>query len=92
VDEQEAIGGAGESLTQRQIGPESFLQRRAQALRHAGGRAPEAIERIRFLRASGMTLAAICERLAAEGYKPRADGGRWHERQIARILERVSPK
>ena len=50
---------------------------------------PETIERIRFLRSSGMTLAAICERLAAEGYKPRADGGRWHERQIARILERI---
>jgi len=42
-----------------------------------------------LLRGSGMTLAAICERLPVEGYKPRADGGRWHERQIARILERI---
>jgi len=43
-----------------------------------------AIERARHLRATGATLRAIGDRLAAEGYKPR--GRAWHPSAVASML------
>ena len=47
----------------------------------------ETIVRIRELRTQGQTLSAIAATLTAEDRKPRA-GERWHEKQVARILQR----
>jgi len=43
-----------------------------------------AVALVRALRAEGLTLRAIGERLAAEGLRPRG-GDRWHPDTIARI-------
>ena len=51
----------------------------------------ETIARILALRAEGLSLAKIVETLDQENRKPRA-GGKWYEKQIARILERESPR
>lgn len=46
------------------------------------------IERMRELRAQGLSLPAICQVLTAEGY-PTARGGRWLPMTVKRILERA---
>lgn len=51
-------------------------------------REQRAVERVRQLRAQGVTIAAIAERLAAEGHRPR--GERWHPTSVSRIARRAA--
>lgn len=57
-----------------------------------GGRpvavAPDAVSRARELRASGMTLQAVCDQLTAEGI-PTATGGKWWPATVSKLLNRA---
>lgn len=44
------------------------------------------IREVRNLAGQGLTLRAICERLASMGLRPRS--GAWHSTKVARILRR----
>jgi len=46
------------------------------------------VRRIAALRAEGLALRAIAERLAEEGHATKR-GGRWHPHTVARVLARV---
>jgi DNA invertase Pin-like site-specific DNA recombinase len=48
-----------------------------------------AIERMLALRAEGLTLRAIAERLTAEGY-PTKRGGKWAAETVRRVLDRTT--
>lgn len=47
------------------------------------------VERIRELRAEGLTLRAICERLASDGHRTKR-GGKWHANTVRQVLLRVA--
>lgn len=57
-----------------------------------GGRpvavSPDAVSRARELRASGLTLWAVCEQLTAEGV-PTATGGKWWPATVSKMLARA---
>jgi Recombinase len=45
------------------------------------------VERMRQLRADGLTFAAIADRLNADGVET-ARGGHWHDTTVRRVLNR----
>ena len=57
-----------------------------------GGRpvavSPDAVSRARELRASGLTLQAVCDQLTAEGV-PTATGGQWWPATVSKMLDRA---
>lgn len=57
-----------------------------------GGRpvavSPDAVSRARALRASGLTLQAVCDQLTAEGV-PTATGGQWWPATVSKMLDRA---
>lgn len=57
-----------------------------------GGRpvvvSPDAASRARELRASGLTLQAVCDQLTAEGV-PTATGGQWWPATVSKMLDRA---
>jgi DNA invertase Pin-like site-specific DNA recombinase len=52
----------------------------------------DTIDRICFLRASGLTFAAIADRLEAEGYEKPQGGRVWRGSTISRILRREAAR
>ena len=57
-----------------------------------GGRpvavSPDAVSRARELRASGLTLQAVCDQLTAEGV-PTATGGQWWPATVSKMFDRA---
>ncbi len=47
------------------------------------------VDRVKELRAEGLSLAAVAERLTAEHVRTPREGGTWHANGIKRILDRV---
>lgn len=68
--------------------------RRARAARRAGrpsSTPPEVADRIRQMRASGMTLQAICDQLDSEGVPTPRGGAKWRPTSLRAVL-RVGEK